>query len=66
MSVKQKPAELKRCTKHRDEKLKYWCSCEILICPDCQLSREHRDHTAVPFDEVVADVIKEVCRQFCR
>ena len=66
MSVKQKPVELKRCSKHRDEKLKYWCSCEILICRDCQLSKQHRDHTPVPFDEVVADVIKEVCRQFCR
>ncbi|CAF1164084.1 unnamed protein product [Adineta steineri] len=62
--IAEKPIELKRCEQHRDEKLKYWCSCEKLICMDCQLSKQHKDHTAVPISEVILDITEKLKTEF--
>ena len=63
VSMKDKPVELKRCKEHPDERLRYWCSCEALICRDCQISKQHRGHTPVLITEVVEDITKKVCTQ---
>ncbi len=63
--IEEKPVESKRCDKHPDEKVKFWCSCETLICVVCQLSRQHRDHKPVPIDEVVLDITENVSFQSC-
>ncbi|CAF0725475.1 unnamed protein product [Adineta steineri] len=52
--IGEKPIELNRCEQHRDAKLKYWCNCEKLICMDCRLSEQHKDHIAVPISELKA------------
>ena len=61
--MKDKPVELKRCKEHPDQRLRYWCSCEALICPDCQLSKRHKDHTPVLIKEIVEDITNKVCTQ---
>jgi hypothetical protein len=64
--IKEKPTEPKRCDKHRDEKLKYWCSCETLICTDCRESKQHKGHTSAPIVDVVADITEKVNIQLAR
>ncbi|CAF0772745.1 unnamed protein product [Adineta steineri] len=61
--IGEKPIEIKRCEQHRDEKLTYWCNCEKLICMDCQLPKQHKDHTAVPISEVTVDITEKVSIQ---
>ncbi len=61
--IHEKPAETKRCGKHPDEKLKYWCSCETLICVDCRASKQHKDHTSVLIVELVVEITEKVCVQ---
>ena len=61
--MKDKPVELKRCKEHLDERLKYWCSCEALICRDCQISKQHRGHTPVLINEILEDITNKVCTQ---
>ena len=61
--MKDKPVELKRCEEHPDQRLRYWCSCEALICPDCQLSKRHKDHAPILIKEIVEDITKKVCTQ---
>ena len=61
--MKDKPLELKRCKEHPDQRLRYWCSCEALICPDCQISEQHTGHKPFLITEVVKDITKKVCNQ---
>ncbi|CAF0861618.1 unnamed protein product [Adineta steineri] len=62
--ISEKPIEIKRCSQHHDEKLKYWCSCEKLICMDCQLSKQHKDHVAVPISEVIPGITEQLKTEF--
>ncbi|CAF1139485.1 unnamed protein product [Adineta steineri] len=62
--IGEKPIEIKRCEQHRDKKLEYWCSCENLICMDCQLSKQHKDHTAIPISEVILHISAKLKTEF--
>lgn len=61
--INEKPPELKRCSKHGDENLKYWCSCAVPICGDCKHSKEHNGHTSALLSEVFLEVIEKVSAQ---
>ncbi len=46
------------CSKHPDEKLKYWCkngSCQTITCRDCLLF-EHKDHEYASIDVIANDL----------
>ena len=54
--IEEKAPEPKRCDLHRDERIKYLCSCGALICRDCQVSKNHRGHTP----NLIPDIIKSI------
>ncbi|XP_074917479.1 zinc finger protein RFP-like [Chelonoidis abingdonii] len=57
-SVKEPEAET-LCEKHK-EPLKLFCKKDkILICVMCDKSKEHRDHSVIPAEEVTAEEFKE-------
>lgn len=48
------------CEKH-NKKMKLSCSsCETVTCTNCHVSRNHKDHTILPIDEVIPNAIEEV------
>lgn len=56
-SVKEPEAET-LCEKHK-EPLKLFCKKDkILICVVCDKSKEHRDHSVIPAEEVAAEEFK--------
>ena len=58
VSLREKRTELKSCTEHTDEKLKYWCQqCNTLVCSDCRLNK-HQNHPAT-FVYTVVDELQE-------
>ena len=49
-----KSSTMLSCSKHPDEKLKYWCKndiCRTLTCRDCLLF-EHKDHEYALIDTI--------------
>jgi tripartite motif-containing protein 23 len=58
--INDKPIEPMPCVEHPEEKLRYWCSCEAVICRDCQLSEKHRDHKPALIVEVASKITEEV------
>ncbi|CAF1361319.1 unnamed protein product [Rotaria magnacalcarata] len=62
--IEEKAAESKRCGFHHDEKIRFLCSCEALICRDCQHSKEHKGHTPALIDEVVLDITEKLTTEF--
>ncbi|CAF1013599.1 unnamed protein product [Adineta steineri] len=62
--IYEKPIESKRCEQHRNEKLKYWCDCEKLICMDCHLSEQHKNHRTVPMSKGIFDITEKLKTEF--
>ncbi|XP_078073468.1 zinc-binding protein A33-like isoform X1 [Mustelus asterias] len=64
--IKLNPKEKKRklhCEKHQEE-LKLFCETDKkLICYTCVVSREHREHRFLPFDEAV-EIYKDQLKSF--
>ena len=58
--IEEKTPEPKRCDLHRDERIKYLCSCGLLICRDCQMSEEHEGHKPKPILNVIEIITKKV------
>lgn len=59
--ITQRPSEPRFCDMHRTEQLRYWCSCEKLICLECRLSDQHKTHKPMSLDEAGNDITVQVC-----
>ncbi|CAM5148471.1 unnamed protein product, partial [Eretmochelys imbricata] len=57
-SVKEPEAET-LCEKHKEPLKLFYTKDKILICVVCDKSKEHRDHSVIPAEEVAAEEFKE-------